>query len=299
MASSSPRIRSEYDIGANLLRLGLLFIGMFCVCMLINGLIANIFPSSSRPGFYLSSTMQNIVAFAMPSIFAVLAFTPRPLHWLKLDAPVSWRALLGVVVFYAAGIPALNQIIYWNAHMQLPESMSAIEQALRTLEEQAAHLTESVLGSPSVWNMIVAILVVGILTGLCEELLFRGALMQMIGVRGRRHLAIWTSAIVFSFVHFQFFGFIPRMLLGAWLGYLMYWTGSIWTNAIAHALNNSIVVVTYWLISRGAVADEADMLGVTPSGFPWTALLSAAVFAVLLIYGRDFFFSPANKERNG
>ena len=81
------------------------------------------------------------------------------------------------------------------------------------------------------------------MAGLAEEILFMGALLSIIRKKATNpHLAIWIVAIIFSAIHFQFYGFIPRMLLGAFLGYLLYWSKSIWIPVFAHFLHNAIAV---------------------------------------------------------
>lgn len=128
------------------------------------------------------------------------------------------------------------------------------------------------------------ILVIGVLTGIGEEFFFRGALQRMlVWCRVNHHVAIWTAAFIFSSLHFQFFGFVPRLLLGAFFGYMYWWSGNIWVNSFAHALNNSLVIISTWCINKGYISEEFDMFGVSDGGIPVFAMLSAISVAVVII----------------
>jgi hypothetical protein len=96
------------------------------------------------------------------------------------------------------------------------------------------------------------------------------------GILRNPHAAIWATAVIFSALHLQFFGFVPRMLMGAFFGYLVYWSGSLRLSIFAHALNNSLVVLNYWLYNRGFLTTNLDNLGVGKSG-----ILIAAISLIL------------------
>ena len=71
--------------------------------------------------------------------------------------------------------------------------------------------------------------------------------MNFLEERGNIHLSIWASAIIFSAIHFQFYGFIPRLLLGALFGYLYYWSGNLLIPMFAHFVNNAFGVIMIYL----------------------------------------------------
>ncbi|MDE6491112.1 MAG: CPBP family intramembrane metalloprotease, partial [Muribaculaceae bacterium] len=129
-------------------------------------------------------------------------------------------------------------------------------------EERARALTATLMGGGSVMDLIMGLLVVGVLAGVSEELFFRGALQRLLMTRPMNpHVAIWITAVIFSVFHFQFFGFFPRMLLGAFLGYAAWWSGSLWVPVVVHALNNMLVVLASWLKETGYSTVDFDSVG--------------------------------------
>ena len=236
--------------------------------------------------------LQDVLMFILPAILLAVICYKRPWRFLEIDRPPSWLALVIVVVVWAVSMPAMNWLVEWNQNIHLPASMAALEQTLRDSEDAMEQITNQLLTLNSVGDLVAGILVVGVMAGVSEEFFFRGALFGIMR-RGRAniHIVIWTVAIVFSAIHFQFFGFVPRMLLGAWFGYLLVWTRSLWVPVIAHALNNGIVVVFQWLDSNHYIDGNAlDQLGVPAEGqFPALALASAIATILLIVAAKRVF----------
>ena len=237
-------------------------------------------------GMMLMLSLQDLFVFILPAVAAMAILYSRPWHAMALDRAPTWKALLVVVTFYFVSIPAMNWLVTANEAMSLPASLSGVEQWMRTMEDSAAETTRQILDIHSVGGLIVCLLVVGVMAGVSEEFLFRGAMQRMMqDSRMGKHLAVWIVAIIFSAFHMQFYGFFPRLVLGLWLGYLLVWTGSLWVPIIAHTLNNSTVVVFSYLANKGIVpADYGDTIGIPADGsFPWLALTSViASLAVAL-----------------
>lgn len=237
-------------------------------------------------------TIQDIFAFILPAVVAMALFYLRPLHVMGLDRMPSLKALAVVVVFYLVSLPAMNWLVDFNGSMVLPSWMSGVEEAMRQTEDMAADATKQILDINTIPQLLFCLFVVGLMAGLSEEMLFRGAMQRtMQDSRLGAHTAIWVTAIVFSAFHMQFFGFLPRMLLGAWLGYLFVWTRSLWVPIIAHTLNNSTVVVMSYLAGKGVVPEGfGDNLGLPADGaFPWMATASLVLsIAIALWAARSF-----------
>ena len=229
---------------------------------------------------------QNILAFILPALLTwKFCFRTSPVQAMGAANPPGLRMIGIMLLIYFLAIPALNQVVYWNQEMHLPEMMAGFEKWCRDMEALAEAQTKGLLSTTDLFPTAMNILVIGVLTGIGEEFFFRGALQRMlVWCRINPHVAIWTSAVIFSTLHFQFFGFIPRVLLGALFGYLYWWSGNIWVNSAAHALNNSLVIISTWLINKGALSEEFDMVGVSKGGFPLGAVISTAAVCLIIFW---------------
>lgn len=246
--------------------------------------------SSSRTGLLFSAIVQDIVVFALPAVCAAWLLSDRPGRWLGTSSAPSPKSIIAALLIFILAIPALNQVIFWNEHLTLPNSMADVYNLFRSSENAALAVTNTMLATDSIGGLIVNILVIGCGAGIAEELFFRAGLQKILCGGMNRHAAVWTAAIVFSLLHFQFFGFVPRVLLGAFFGYLYLWSDSLWLNAGFHALNNSIVVVTAWVATRSGNELNPEMWGVSDGGFPFIALGSALLTAGFIILCRRTFF---------
>lgn len=240
------------------LGIGVLF-GSFFILLFIVSMVAALLQGddvTSTRFMRIATVAQDLFVFIVPALIAAIAVTRLPATFLCLDVKPRLRHTLFACLILVASIPAMDWIVYLNQSVHFPESLSGIEETLRKMESDADSAVYGLFGNYSVGDIIMSILIVGVLTGLAEELFFRGALQNLFAsARMKKHLAVWLAAVIFSFMHFQFFGFIPRVLLGAYFGYLLWWTGSVWAPIIVHALNNSLVVA---VTSLGLYADSEN-----------------------------------------
>lgn len=265
-----------------LLLLGMLLVGLFLSqgCAEVAGKIAG---SGTRQTLLAGGICQNILAFIMPAVLTLMFLRIRPDRGMGLGKEPRWPVLLIIMLVYVVSLPGLDLVIYWNEHIPLEGSLKGLGDKIREMEELNGGVLKAMLTTGSVGGLIVNILTVGILTGLSEEIFFRGGMQRiMTGYGVNHHVAVWTCAFIFSFMHFEFFGFFPRLLLGAWFGYLFYWTGTVWTSAFAHALNNSLAVLSYWTMQKEGNVIDYDSLGSSLAGFPWISIISIAVTAAVI-----------------
>ena len=182
-----------------------------------------------------------------PFLYAIIVSKQRAkiLSLNKMGKPINY-ILIFVLMFIS--IPALSWIIEINANMLLPDFMAGIESWMRASEIQAQQLTQAFLTFDGFGSLFYILIIVAIVPAVGEELLFRGVL-QKIFIKWTKnpHWGIWITAFLFSALHMQFFGFFPRMLLGAVFGYLFLWSKSLWLPILGHFINNgSVVILSYF-----------------------------------------------------
>ena len=190
----------------------------------------------------------------------------------------------GIVIFFMA----TNSIfIEWNAHLTLPEFLKGFESWAREKEEFATQITTFLTKFDSTGEFILASVVIAILPGIGEELVFRGLLQPELQRATKNiHVAIWISAIMFSAIHMQFFGFVPRVLLGALFGYLFHWSGDLRIAMFAHFVNNGFSVLMMYLNQLGMAEIDLE----TPEVAPWPAVVGFTILTFgLLVYLKKFY----------
>ena len=231
--------------------------------------------------------LQTLGTFLLPPIICAWIWDSnhRPFAWLKMSndrhSKTNIRLYLIAILIMICAIPAINLLADLNSHIKLPESLDFIEQFLKQQEETAAALTERFLQADNIEQLLINIGLLALLPALAEELSFRGTLQQILS---NNHIAIWITAIIFSAIHMQFYGFIPRMLMGALFGYMFLWTGNLWIPILMHFTNNGIAVIVYYL-SDGIEENGkscADTIGAGTTW--WLGLLSLLAVIGLIVF---------------
>jgi hypothetical protein len=168
--------------------------------------------------------------------------------------------------------------------MRLPEFLSGLENWMLDAEANAKVITTAFLNMEGHKDLVINMVIVALIPAIGEELLFRGALQNLIIDWSKNiHLGIWITAILFSAMHMQFYGFLPRMAMGLLFGYLVIWTGSIWIPIICHLTNNGSAVLFTYVNQRGMISEELDSVG-TGSGDLTYIIVSVLIILTLLVF---------------
>jgi membrane protease YdiL (CAAX protease family) len=228
--------------------------------------------------------LQTFGMFIVPPLVIVWSLDDKPMTYLKLDTKPGGFLLFMVCMIILTGGPVIEWFSVVNQHLVLPGWMSSIETWMRNSEDQANNLTVAFLSASGIGGLVSNLFMVAVLPAIGEELLFRGLLQRLIKrMTGSSHWGIWITAALFSALHLQFFGFLPRLLLGALFGYLLEWTGTLWLPMIAHFINNATGVLVYFFTGEGLERNQTEMPVFNNSLFFW-ALASGAVLWFLLRY---------------
>lgn len=182
------------------------------------------------------NNITQLVGFAMPVLLFFLLFGGASIHNLSLKNPGIYIVIAPLLIITAAPIIDLSAVV--NG-LLIPEN-SWLERTFKPTEELAQQMTRMFLDPASGVPVAIAFLSIAIIPALCEELVFRGVMMPLLAKMTRNiHAAVWITAILFSLIHVQFYGFLPRMIMGALLGYFVVWSGSLWSSILAHFINNA------------------------------------------------------------
>lgn len=270
-------------LGRRLFLLLCIFIVAYAIVAVLGIILSKALANNYTGYLRILTVMQDVILFVIPAIATACVICRKPAELLAVTTRFTLRDFMLVCAILLTSVPFLEWIISWNAGLHFPSSMQNIEQTLRKMEENASGVAMTLLTSnTSVAGLILNILIIGILAGFSEELLFRGCFQRLLTTGGiNPHVAIWTVAVIFSLFHFQIFGFVPRMLLGAYFGYLLLWTRSIWAPITAHALNNTVYVVSAWINIRNGNIADLETTGIDSTS---ATLFLSIVFTAFLVF---------------
>ena len=204
--------------------------------------------------------IASIGTFLLPALGMAWLCSASPKQYLSIRGIKDPRTWILTFVCMLLLTPVINLLGLLNQQMELPAFLAPVEEWMRTQEDLAERLTMTLLSDNHVEAIIANLIVIALAAGITEEFLFRGALQRVIGkYTTNPHTVIWIAAALFSAFHLQFYGFLPRMLLGAYFGYLLYWGKSIWLPVFAHFTNNAVAVIgmsdSHWKDSEFITGD--------------------------------------------
>ncbi len=208
--------------------------------------------------------IHTISLFLLPALFSGYVFYTgnKGTFGLHLRKAPNATTLFTAALCMIVSLPLINALAELNSHLSLPESLSWLEQKIAESEKNAEALTQAFLSVNTTGALLVNIIMIAVFPALGEEFLFRGIIQRILHEWTKNiHVAIFITGFFFSALHMQFYGFLPRMLMGVYFGYLLYWSKNIWIPVAAHFVNNASAVVVYYFYYQGKITSDIDKLG--------------------------------------
>ena len=249
----------------------------------MGGVLAN--PITSPQGWGVLMMAQGVLLFAALAGGALALASTLGYGWAEYFSPrrlgVGWW-LLGAGALIVVILPFMSTLIAWNAGAHFPAFLHDFEVWARTSEDRATVLTKFLTRFNSASRFWVGVVVIALVPAIAEELVFRGVIQKNLVRWFSPHVGVWLGAAIFSAIHFQFFGFVPRFVLGLVLGYLYLWSGNILVSMAAHFTQNAFQLLIIYLTQRGQFGwgfdpDATDAL-------PWTLVVPSVLLTAGLLY---------------
>ncbi|WP_373726583.1 CPBP family intramembrane glutamic endopeptidase [Bacteroides heparinolyticus] len=259
---------------------------IYCMFLLLGALISVLMSIViSEPdninNLRLAQSINSSFLFIVPPI-ALYAITRRqPFRALGFKKPnPTWGVLAGIAIMFTA-IPLIGTLTAWNEGIELGGAFAKIEAWMRNMQQNNDTLMQKMLAVDTLGGLLFNLIAIALIPAIGEELTFRSVLQQFMVKKTRNaHVGIFITAVIFSAIHLQFYGFLPRLLLGLFLGYLFYVTGSIRTSMLMHFVNNGSAVFMYHIATKNDLDIDVERMGY--SAHPLVLTMSIAVTITLL-----------------
>lgn len=264
------------------------FIGLVIAFPFFGGDVMSFIEAAMNPTGHPEMRVPLLI---MQGIGSFIGFILTPLLLLKLlykgnlsafntaKTDVFLITLAVLITFFFMGVNA--PFIEWNQSLKLPESLSGLEQSLRAMEDTLAETSRFITSFDSIGQLLLGLLVIAVIPGIGEELVFRGLVQNhLYRMTKNIHAAIWIAALLFGLFHLQFYGIVPRMFLGALFGYMYYFSGNIIYPIVAHFFNNGFTLIMLYLYNTDQISyniEDAESL-------PWFQVLIFAAITFVLFF---------------
>jgi uncharacterized protein len=240
-------------------------------------------------------TLSHIGLFIIPALVFAVLVGRRPLLYLKANhMPFLISAGVAVLIMIAA-LPLVNFLMEINLMLSLPNWLSGMEEWMRRAEEGAEAVTKMFLEVTTIKGLLFNIFMIAVIPAIGEEFIFRGIVLKLFRQWfGNAHVAVWISALLFSAMHMQFFGFLPRLFLGLVLGYMFVLSRNIWVPVLAHFFNNAAAVVFFFLHHNGHIKLDIEEVGLGAGSYYYVA---ASIVMLTFLFALFRNFERSRKKR--
>lgn len=237
-------------------------------------------------------TVFSLGIFIVPPFVISWFITKSKTRFLFFKPVENFGLLIIAGIMMIAALPFINFLAEMNAALTMPDFLAGLELKMKNAERSAQIITESFLNVNSINGLAINIFVMALIPAIGEELLFRGVLQRLIIEWTKNiHWGIVISAVLFSAFHFQFYGFLPRMVLGVFLGYLLVYGKSIWFPIFAHFVNNAFAVIMSFIYRESDSFEEIENFG-SYEGTYFYVLIGVGLLGLMIAY----FISNADRE---
>ena len=193
------------------------------------------------------------------------------------------------ILFFISIQPVITLINYWNQNMVLPENIENIF-AFKAQEDANTALQFLFAKSNTITDLMFNLLIMAVLPALGEELFFRAGIQNILQQKINPHTAIWITGLIFSIIHFQFYGLFTRWFLGVGLGYVFYYGQNISYSILLHFLNNTFAVISLYLFDK-------NMINIDPKSnepLPILIVILGCIITIPILYYLENNY-PKNK----
>ena len=231
------------------------------------------------PALQILLIATSLGLFLCPAILLPLTEGKMPGKFYKFKKP-DLKILGLVLVAMLVSMPFMEWVMMTNQKLVLPDFLKGLEHWIRRKEDETMQITLLLLKMAGTKELIINLFMIAFVPAVSEELMFRGGVQRTLGrIFKNQHAAIWLSAAVFSAIHVQFYGFLPRMLLGAGFGYIYLWSGSLWYSMLGHFINNAYAVcVAFYMQKHNMDISKMDSI----PQFAWYGYLISFALTILV-----------------
>lgn len=240
--------------------------------------------------FKFLQSFQTIGLFVIPPFIFGWLYSTSSLRYLMAKDYPRPVSLLHVPVLVILAIPFIGYLGQLNQSIEFPSFLEGMENWLVQREETVQGLTEKFLVADTSSDLFLNLFMIAVLPAIGEEFVFRGIVQKLFLKWSRNvHFAVIISAFIFSAMHIQFYGLLPRFFLGLLFGYFLVWSGSIWLPVLGHFVNNATAVVYYYFVQQQAEGYAEDITNYEMQPLVITfSLIMVAGFCYMIYYTERF-----------
>jgi uncharacterized protein len=229
---------------------------------------------------FLMQAGVSIFSFLLSAVVFLKFFEGKSLASLQTNPRIKPLSLVLATLITLSIMPFTSLLIEWNAQLKFPAFLAEFEKWASQKEDVLKGLTLYLTNFQSIGEFLLGLVVVAVIPAVGEELLFRGLIQRKLAEFLNIHVAIWLAGIIFSAIHMQFYGFVPRLLLGVMFGYFYFWSGNLWVAILGHFVNNAFTLWMIYLANLNKIQVNIE----SQAAMPMVLVIASIIITSGLVY---------------
>jgi uncharacterized protein len=230
--------------------------------------------------------------FFIPAMVTAMIMSRKPFRFLGFNLYFSQKQAGITILIMLCSLPLVGALSEINKLIPIPHNWEVVFKKMEDSYAQQVKVLAEIRG----WGeYFIALIIMGLAPAIFEETLFRGAMQNILQkVTNNPWISIGVTSIIFSAIHFSYYGFIPRVALGVILGLIFYYSGSIWLSILAHFFNNALVVSQiFYLTQKGKPIEDA----MNDSSPVWWGIPALLALVFLFRFFRKFALQDLKSKK--
>jgi hypothetical protein len=220
----------------------------------------------------------------VPSVILVILKGDATKQAFRLRAPdmkIFFLSLLGIILIQ----PFLQSFVYFQNEVIFSLPGGEFIKSLKDLFDSLEETTLGLVKATSVLEFLLVLFVIAVTPAISEEFLFRGLVFFNFEKIIPPSKAMFLTGVIFALFHFHPFNLIPLVILGVYLTFVTYHSGSIYTAIACHFLNNFISASAVYVLGMESFGNE-NMTGDEKIQYAVAGIASLILFIALLRFIR-------------
>jgi len=226
--------------------------------------------------------ISSVFIFIIPPLLFSYFENDQYLKGLGFNSKFKRQNILMILMIILFSQPLVAYCMQLNLDFihSISDYIPKVIESMKQMEEDAKLLTEALLKMDNIRDLLFNLFLIAIIPAIGEEMFFRGVIQKKLkNILRNPHIAILITSFIFSAIHMQFFGFLPRFFLGIILGYLFYYSGSLWMPIIAHFINNALAVLLMYLPFSEKINTDISQLENAE-----ISMIQATIFLIIVLF---------------
>jgi membrane protease YdiL (CAAX protease family) len=269
------------------------FVGSFLMHVPSSQVLKKINLPENTDASRILNTLAAVFSFLLPALILAKLLSNRPFAQLGFSSSITAKQVFLLVVITFASMVLSGALGELNEIIPIPAKWFAKAKAMEDDYKATMMVMANMKNSV---DYLLALLVLAAAPALVEEVLFRGGFQQvLIGWTKSKWSGIILTSVIFSAIHFSYFGFLPRLALGIVLGLVFFYSKNIWLNILLHFLNNAFVVTQLYSVSRQGKPIQKTMDESMPLW--WGAIALVVLWILFRTFKKESALVLAEKEQ--